>query len=90
MKKDYTKQKVVSRLLNIKPRCPECGNIATFVEVLEDCCHETSFKKNDKGEWKRTNAEVNAESSGNLIFECGECGHDCTDQHQTFLDQYLK
>ena len=69
-------------------KCPGCGNTSEFTEVLNGCCLEVTYKKKIKG-WSKKESEVNPEVEYELIFECAKCGHDCTDLHEEFLDEYL-
>mgnify|MGYP001602550068 FL=1 len=67
---------------------PKCGNTSKFMEVLNGCCLEVTYEKSADGEWFKEESEVNPDVEYNLIFECANCQHDCTDYHSKFLGEY--
>ena len=69
--------------------CPNCGNKEGFIEVLVGCTYENRYELR-AGKWVLVDGEVNSNCEYELLFECKCCGHDCMDQHEVFLDQYLR
>ena len=69
-------------------KCQKCKNTTKFKEIVLGAELETEFTQKKDGNFVKGDTEHTGNDT-DVIFECGVCGQDLTQQHNAFLDKYL-